>query len=167
MILMQIATSLHHTFFCKLFRVLDLLVFSFSDCDGVPICSLHVLCYVNIYKEEKLLFSSNMLSYADEHENENEDIPYGFDLNMAPLTSKDRTQGDTAMVCINAELPIRVERTFINADGRIIFIAENNMKICITPDKKTNMEQWRLVILNQSNSNTRHIVYARGAIWEE
>ena len=56
MILLQIAASLRNTSFCKIFRVLDLLVLSFFDCSGKLSCSLHVLCHVNMYKAEKLIF---------------------------------------------------------------------------------------------------------------
>lgn len=164
MILMQIAVLLRHSFFCRFFRVLDLLVFVFFDGAGSPLCSLHVLCNVNIYKKGTLVFSSNMLSYAYEGEKTDEELPYGVDLNLLPLASKDKTKGDIAMACINAGLPIRMEQTCINADGRMILIAENHIKICIAPHKSSDMEQWRLVVLNQRN---QHIVCSCGAIWEE
>ena len=167
MILLQLAASLRNTSFCKIFRVLDLLVLSFFDCNGRLSCSLHVLCHVNMYKAGKLIFSSNMLHCAWEGDRREACLRYGFDLDMIPLPSKDKTEADIAMGRINAELPLRLEHAVIDAYGRIVLITEKNVRICIIPDNKRETEQWRLVVPDQIGSDTQHIVCEQERIYEE
>ena len=165
MIQMDIANSFRGTALCKLYRVLDLMVFTFADSEAGKTTSLHVLCPSDLSMEQEVLFSDTMLMEPATPQDCSVPLPNAFDLSLKPLTAQYETQADAAIAQINALLPKAVTHTSVFPDGRIAFSMEQGMVLRIMPDGGA-AEQWRIVQGTAYGNRSRHIVFENGCIKE-
>lgn len=166
MIALDIANGFRGTALCKLYRVLDLMVFTFADSETGKTTSLHVLCPSDLAMEQEVLFSGSMLMEPAAPQDCSVPLPGAFDLSLKPLTAQYETQADAAIAKINALLPKAVTHTSVFPDGRIAISMEQGMVLRITSDGGA-AEQWRIVQGAALGNCSRHIIFENGCFSAE
>ena len=97
LILLDIATSFRQTHLYNLYRVLDLVVFSFARPAIKQKTSLHVQCPVEITGPQGQLFSSELLDQPAPASGNHDPLPNAYDLALHPLPPEERTMADSGM----------------------------------------------------------------------
>lgn len=161
MIELDIANSFRGTALCKLYRVLDLMVFTFADAEAGKTTSLHVLCPSDLAMPQGSLFSGTMLMEPAAPQNRSAPLPDAFDLSLEPLTAQYGTQADAAIAQINALLPKAVIHTSAFPDGRIAVSMEQGIVLRIMPNGDA-AEQWRIVQGAAFGNCSRHLIFENG-----
>lgn len=90
MILMNIATSFRQTHLYNLYRVLDLVVFSFANPSAKQETSLHVQCPMEITGPQGQLFSSELLDQPAPASGNHDPLPNAYDLALHPLPPEEQ-----------------------------------------------------------------------------
>lgn len=162
MILMNIAASFRNTHLYNIYRVLDLVVFSFASPATRQGTSLHVQCPVEITGPQGQLFSSESLDQPAPASGNHDPLPNAYDLALHALPSEERTMADSALEAIHSALPQVIQHVAVSPDGRIVLTADSGMTIRISPDSGPE-EQWRIVQISPSN-HSRHIVFENGCL---
>ncbi len=164
LILLDIATSFRQTHLYNLYRVLDLVVFSFARPAIKQKTSLHVQCPVEITGPQGQLFSSELLDQPAPASGNHDPLPNAYDLALHPLPPEERTMADSALEAIHSTLPQAIRHVVASPDGRIVLTTDSGMTICISPDSAPE-EQWRIV-QTAPGKHSRHIVFENGCLKE-
>lgn len=164
MILMNIVSSFRHTHLYSIYRVLDLVVFSFANPAAKQETSLHVLCPPKITGPQGQLFSSELLCKPAPSSDDHAPLPNAYDLDLHPLPPEEHTAADSALEAIHSALPQAIRHVTVSADGRIVLTTDPGITIHISPDSRQE-EQWRIVQTSPSNC-THHIIFENGCIKE-
>lgn len=162
MILMNIAASFRNTHLYNIYRVLDLVVFSFANPSTKQETSLHVQCPVEITGPQGQLFSSELLDQPAPASDNHAPLPNAYDLALRPLPSEKRTMADSALESIHSALPLAIRHVTVSPDGRIVLTTDSSMTIRISPDSAPE-EQWRIVQTSPS-SRSLHIIFENGCL---
>ena len=147
LILLDIATSFRQTHLYNLYRVLDLVVFSFANPSAKQETSLHVQCPVEITGPQGQLFSSELLDQPAPASGNHDLLPNAYDLALHPLPPEERTMADSALEAIHSTLPQAIRHVAASPDGRIVLTTDSGMTICISPIplRKNNGESCKLL----------------------
>lgn len=164
MILMNTATSFRETHLYNIYRVLDLVVFSFANPSTKLEISLHVQCPVEITGPEGQLFTAELLYQPAPASANHDPLPNAYDLALHPLPSEERTMADSALETIHSMLPQAIQHISASPDGRIMLTTDSGMAIHVSPDSGVE-EQWRIVQTSPSK-RSRHIVFENGCLQE-
>lgn len=164
MILMNIASSFRGTHLYNIYRVLDLVVFSFANPAARQETSLHIQCPVEITGPQGQLFSSGLLYQPAPTSGNHAPLPNAYDLALHPLPPAERTKADSALEAIHSVLPQAIRHVTVSPDGRIVLTTDSGMTIRIFPDSGQE-EQWRIVQTSPAN-RTRHIIFENGCLNE-
>lgn len=164
LILLDIATSFRQTHLYNLYRVLDLVVFSFANPSAKQETSLHVQCPVEITRPQGQLFSLELLDQPAPASGNHDPLPNAYDLALHPLPPEERTMADSALEAIHSTLPQAIRHVAASPDGRIVLTTDSGMTICISPDSAPE-EQWRIV-QTAPGKHSRHIVFENGCLKE-
>ena len=164
LILLDIASSFRQTHLYNLYRVLDLVVFSFANPSAKQETSLHVQCPVEITGPQGQLFSSELLDQPASASGNHDPLPNAYDLALHPLPPEERTVADTALEAIHSTLPQAIRHVAASPDGRIVLTTDSGMTIRIFPDSAPE-EQWRIA-QTAPGKRSRHIVFENGCLKE-
>lgn len=159
---MNIAASFRQTHLYNIYRVLDLVVFSFANPSTKQETSLHVQCPVEITGPQGQLFSSESLDQPAPASGNHDPLPNAYDLALHPLPPEERTMADFSLEAIHSTLPQAIQHVTASPDGRIVLTADSGMTIRISPDSGVE-EQWRIVQTSPSK-RSRHIVFENGCL---
>ena len=162
MILMNIAASFRNTHLYNIYRVLDLVVFSFANPSTKQEISLHVQCPVEITGPVGQLFSSESLYQPAPASGNHDPLPNTYDLALHPLPPEERTMADSALEAIHLMLPQVIQHVTAFPDGRIVLTTDSGMTIRISPDSGVE-EQWRIVQTSPSK-RSRHIIFENSCL---
>lgn len=117
LILLDIATSFRQTHLYNLYRVLDLVVFSFVNSSAKQKTSLHVQCPVEITGPQGQLFSSELLDQPAPASGNHDPLPNAYDLALHSLPPEERTMADSALEAIHSTLPQAIRHVALPLTG--------------------------------------------------